>query len=613
MSEAVDPSAVDDSVSKIDDAVSVGVMTATGGENLKRWLTEPQYAKYAAPLIAAVEDSRLHELDELFWEVIPFGTGGRRGLMADYGSATINARTIAESAHGLAVYLKQAKGESGGSAVIAHDTRHRSAEFSQITACTLAAHGLHVYYFDAHRSTPELSFAVRHLKCDVGVMITASHNPPSDNGFKAYWSSGAQVLPPHDKGIIDCVYNAGEIPQVDFDVALASGQIELIGDAVDEDYLSAVASLSLSDARDLHAIFTPLHGVGETSAFATLQRCGFDGVTVFEPQRTPDGDFPNVPDHLPNPERTEVFEPAIDVASRTDATLILGCDPDADRLGVVVRNAANEFMHLTGNQVAALLTDYVLGKRAAAGTLSPEHYVVETLVTTPMLGAIAKAYGVRVVDDLLVGFKYIAQTMDQEGPDKFVFGAEESLGYLAGQHCRDKDASVATLYACELAAELQQQGKTLLDRLDELHRQHGYFLEGQISKTCQGPSGSEQIRELMKQMTSQPPVQLGPAKLVRVRDYERNEIRALPSNTVSDELPAPSGKLLIFEAETPDVKLQVAVRPSGTEPKIKFYLFAEAPCDESADLDNIKSATKTVMNAVGEGLTSWIDRVLAIA
>ena len=581
--------------------------------NVRRWLTEPGYAPYVGRIVSLIDAGKFEELDTLFWEVIPFGTGGRRGMMSDFGSATMNERTVAESANGLAVYLKRVKGAAGGRAVIAHDSRLRSRDFAKLTATTLAAHGLHVFLFEAERSTPELSFAVRHLACDVGVMISASHNPPSDNGVKAYWSSGAQVLPPHDVGIIECVYESNEIPTLDFDAAIQDKNIEIIGAAVDQAYINEVTKLSLSPARDIPLLFTPLHGVGETSVYRVLQQAGFKQLDVFEPQRKPDGNFPNVPNHLPNPELPAVFGPPAEQAAKTGKAVVLASDPDADRLGVSVRSVAGDFVHLTGNRIGVLITDYVLRKRAAAGTLSPEHYVVETLVTTPLIADIARAHGVRPIDDLLVGFKYIAETMDREGPEKFVFGAEESLGYLAGSYARDKDAAVAALFLSECAAELRSQGKTLLDRLDELYVEHGFYLEGQRSETCKGPKGRSQIEELMDRFGTAPPRSLAGIELARVRDYGKHEIRSLPDNRRTADLPHPHGDLVIFESAKGDCEITLAVRPSGTEPKIKFYFFARAPVAERGQLAAIKSRTEAKLKEFQDALSQWAKSVWAEA
>ncbi|MEZ6144287.1 MAG: phospho-sugar mutase [Planctomycetaceae bacterium] len=592
-------------------ATEQGALSSGAQENLTRWLTEPQYSDYVSSIVKLIDADEWGTLDRLFWEVIPFGTGGRRGLMAEFGSATINRRTIAESAHGLAAYLKS-QDITDGNVVIAHDTRNRSQEFARLTATTIAAHGFHVFLFGEYRSTPELSFAVRHLNCHAGVMITASHNPPSDNGFKAYWSTGGQVLPPHDKGIIDCVYQAGEIPTIDFDEAVSSGRISLIGEAVDDAYLSTVVDMSLSSVRELPGLYSPLHGVGETVCYEVLQRAGFDGIAIYEPHRQPNGNFPNVADHFPNPERTVIFEPLIAHAKQHGQDVILASDPDADRLGVCVKGSNGEYVHLTGNQIGSLIADYILRKRDAAGELTPEHFVVETLVTTPLIGAVAKSHGVRVIDDLLVGFKYIGQTMDAEGPDKFVFGAEESLGYLAGTYARDKDAGIAALYLSECAAELRQDGKTLLDRLDELYVEHGYFWEGQTSKVCEGAEGSKQIGQIIEAFRSGPPQELAGLPLASVRDFGTHEVRSLPANVKADDLPEPQGNLLFFEtAPTDGITIHIAVRPSGTEPKIKFYMFAKSDVSGADQLMACKVSTSTKMDRVRESLMAWIDGVLS--
>jgi phosphoglucomutase/phosphomannomutase len=564
----------------VDNAATAGRLTSDAGRNILRWLKEPQYSTYREQILELVDAGNFDELNRLFWERIPFGTGGRRGPMSLFGSATINERTIAESAHGLAVYVLRTRdhaprtqSQSEPRAVVAFDSRHRSDEFARRTACVLAAHGFHVEYFPKPRSTPELSFAILHLHCDTGVMISASHNPPCDNGFKAYWSTGGQILPPHDAGIIACVDAATEIPSLDFDDAVAEGRITMVGEAVDAAYVDAVCRLSLSAERDITALFTPLHGVGETSVYRVLQQAGFRGVTIFEPQRSQDGSFPNVPDHLPNPERFAVFDPAISEAKQTGVDLVLASDPDADRMAVAVRDRSGNYACLTGNQLGALLVDHVLSRRAKAGSLTPDHYIIETLVTTPMFAAIGATYGVQVIRDVLVGFKNIAGEIANRRADDFVFAAEESLGYMAGDYCRDKDAAVAALFALELAAELKGQDMTLLDRLEELYKQYGYFLEETNSTQCPGPTGKARISRIMAAFRDKPQSIAGGCVWESVRDFQQHEVRSLPSNRVVEQLPSPSGDLLIFSGRCRECQVTVAVRPSGTEPKIKFYYF----------------------------------------
>jgi phosphoglucomutase/phosphomannomutase len=356
-------------------------------------------------------------------------------------------------------------------------------------------------------------------------------------------------------------------------------------------------------------LYTPLHGVGETSAFRTLREAGFNGIEIFEPQREPDGNFPNVPNQFPNPELPAVWGPAVAHAKTTGAAIVLASDPDADRLGVAVRDASGEFVPLTGNRVAALLCDYVLRKRYAAGTLSPKHYVLESVVTTKLVAALAAAHGVRPIDDLMVGFKFVADTMDREGPDLFVFAAEESLGYLTGSYARDKDASVAALLLCETAAELRAFGKSPLDRLDELFVEHGYYLETQKSEAAKGAQGQALIEKLMKSFREQPPAELGGVRFARALDYGRKEIRSLPGNSRVSDLVTTGGNLVVFESAPGECEIQVAARPSGTEPKIKFYFFARSAVPNPAALSDIKQQTDSTLNDFQQALSEWVQRV----
>ncbi len=612
-------SALTDLIGKVDAAVAQNSIKPDTGKYLKKWLSEPQFTKYLPAISADVQAGKWSDLEACFWEEIEFGTGGRRGPMAAFGSATINERTIAESASGLAEYFKISTGRTSGRAVISHDSRNRSREFAELTACVFAAHGLKVFLFDDIRATPELSFAVLHLKCDVGVMISASHNPPADNGFKAYWSHGGQVTSPQDKGIVECVLKSKEIAIPDFKSLVASGQIEIIGEQVDAVYIDSLRKLSLSGNRNLKAIFSPLHGVGETSVYRLLQSVGFKDISIFEPQRKPDGNFPNVPKQLPNPESPKVFEPIIPEANARGVDVILASDPDADRIAFMVRDeASGQFVPLSGNQQGALIADYVIRKRQQAaaggsgdtrftGPLTADHYVVETLVTTQMTAAIAKAANLKVVDNLLVGFKYIGETMDAVGVDKFVFGTEESLGYLAGDYARDKDAAIAALYLCELAAELATDGLSLLDRLNQLYAQYGYYAERQRNDYAYGPSGKQLIKSLMAAFRTAPPTELGGVTLTEVHDYSMHEMRCLPANTKTAALPKPQGDLVIFFGTHDDCRIRFAVRPSGTEPKIKFYLFAEPHGPAGSDVAGAKARTNARVDAFEKALGQWVE------
>ncbi|MCH2213261.1 MAG: phospho-sugar mutase [Fuerstiella sp.] len=604
---------MDDLAELLDQAVADGKLIADAARNVRDWLDRPCLSSYHPQIHRLITAGDWASLNATFWTEIPFGTGGRRGPMGTLGPATVNDRTIAESAHGMAIYLRNSGCADGGAAVVAHDTRNQSRHFAQLTATTLAAHRLTVFLFDSHRSTPELSFAVRHLNCDIGVMISASHNPPADNGFKAYWKNGGQVTAPHDQGIITEVESAEEIPQLAFDEAVADGRIKIIGETVDVAYISAVAALSQSVSRDISAIYTPLHGVGESSIWKILRHLGFD-IDIYEDHRTADGNFPNVPEHLPNPERPEVFAPVTDwVVNRAHpADLILASDPDADRLGVMVRNREGGFTLLSGNQTGALLTDYLLRKRAAAGCLSPDDYVVQTLVTTPLTRAVAETHGAQAVYELLVGFKYIAQVMEERGTEHFVIGTEESIGFLAGGYCRDKDGAVAAMFILELAAELKEQGRTLPDQLDDLYRQHGYHCEGQQSIYCEGAVGKSKIDGLMNTLRENPPTELGSVKLVEMADYDRGTRTEIPSGNPIGDIREPRGNLLIYQSDpAASVRIQIAGRPSGTEPKIKFYFFCQSDLSADSSLEQARRTGDAKLSEVRSALKSWAETKLS--
>lgn len=605
---------VSEAVAKVQAAQSAGNLTADTPKNIEDWLSKDCVSQYHARILELIAEENWTKLDELFWTSIPFGTGGRRGPMGELGPATINDRTIAESAHGLASYLRQSGVTEGGSAVVTCDTRNNSMHFARLTATTFAAHGLKVFLFDNHRATPALSYAVRKLNCDIGVMVSASHNPPADNGFKAYWNNGGQVIPPHDKGIIQQVESADVIPSMDYDEAITSGQVELVGADLDSQYIAEVVALSESDKRDISAIFTPLHGVGETSIYEVIKKAGFDGVDIFEAHREPNGDFPNVPKHLPNPELLEVFDPVTEwiAANNHDADLILASDPDADRLGVMVRNSDGGFTAISGNQTGALIADYLLSKRKEAGTLTADNYIIETLVTTPLVKAVADEHGAKAFHELLVGFKWIAQTIEENGADNFVFGCEESIGFLAGSYCRDKDGAIGALFILELAAELKAQGKTLLDHLDELYRRHGYHAEAQKSIYCTGPTGKAKIDGLMQTLRENPPASFGPIRFVEVADYSTGTRKSIPAGESLGTIEKPTGDLLIYKSDgAGPVRIQIAGRPSGTEPKIKFYFFCQSDLPGEEDLAQAKGAGDSVLQEVQDALGAWADEQLA--
>jgi phosphoglucomutase/phosphomannomutase len=580
---------LDNVLAAVRQAAETGKITHTAAKNIKAWLTEPRYGDYADEVAAMIEAGQWQMLDDVFWTVIPFGTGGRRGRMFPVGSNAINDRTIGESAQGLADYTKAQLGEDAElSCAIAYDTRHRSEHFARLCAEIMVASGFRVYFLQGYRSTPELSFCVRYKECSCGIMVTASHNPPSDNAVKAYWSTGGQLVPPHDKGVIERVMAVDHIERVPFDTAAADGRIVACQEEVDREFLAAVASLSTPGPRDLKVVYSPLHGVGLTAVTPVLERCGFQAVDVFSQHAKPDGDFPNVPGHVANPENPEVFDSIIAHASHSGADLAVATDPDCDRIGCAAPltfKSGAQWRTLNGNQIGALLADYVLETRKADRRLSPQHFIVETLVTTQLTRRIADSYGVRTVGDLLVGFKWIAEAIDEYGPELFLYGTEESHGYMAGTYARDKDGPAATLLLCELAARLKSQGQTLHEKLDSLFWQHGAHEERTVSVQMPGSEGMLRMKEVMAQFRAAPPVMVAGSPVVQVRDYELQQATKLPKGN-PQKLPGARGDLVILDLEL--AGNYVAIRPSGTEPKIKLYMFAYEPPEQLADLDAAK-------------------------
>ena len=599
-------------------AESTGELSTSASVNIRRWLTEPPFSSYRNRLVEDIVAKRWKILDDAFYAVLEFGTGGRRGKMYPVGTNVLNERTIAESARGLADYITRAKGDgTPRSVAIARDTRHNSPEFAGICARVLASAGFKVHLFGDYRSTPLLSFAVRHLKTDCGIMITASHNAPSDNGFKCYSATGGQVVPPDDSGIIACVKEASdrEIPMIDYDQAIKDGSIVLVGPEVDDAYTTAVVSESVSHARDLSIVYTPMHGVGETSVVASLIKAGFKQVNVLASQRTPDGDFPNVPGHVSNPEIPKTLDASIAEAKATGAHLVLASDPDADRIGVglpVTGDPSGEWTTLDGNQIGVLLAAFVIKQVKALGRIRPDHYLVTTLVTSEMVRAICRREGVKIEDDLLVGFKWIAQRIDEEGPLGFLFGFEESHGYQKGTHVRDKDAAVASLLFAELAATVRDRQQTVLEYLDDLYIDVGHHGERQVNKTLEGREGVAQIQKIMAAFRSNPPKSAGGLSVHQVSDYKTHEVRLLDGSGQVEPLPEPSGDILIFQTESPGTRF--AIRPSGTEPKIKLYLFARTSTEGVSDSDKlaeIKVRTAKTIDAIALDLEKYMSDALA--
>ena len=594
-------------LTQLDQAAVAGQISPAAAANVRTWLTAPRYAEYAAKVAEHVTGGQWKTLDDVFWTIIPFGTGGRRGKLYPIGTNAINDRTMGESAQGLADYVAEHLRGKPLSCAIAYDTRHQSRHFAELCAEIMVAHGFTVWFLDGFRSTPELSFAVRYKNCSCGIIITASHNPPSDNAIKAYWSNGGQLLPPHDQGVIDRVMAVGDIRHTPFGQALAEGKIRYCQDEVDAAFIHAVTAQSRPGPRKLKILYSPLHGVGASAVCPALAAAGFTDVEVFAPHAAPDPDFSNVPDHIANPERPAVFEALIERGKAVGADLILATDPDCDRLGCaapVSTAAGAAWATLSGNQIGALLTDYLLEAGKLFGTLTPEHYVVKTLVTGELMRRIADSYGIRTVGDLLVGFKYIGGAIDAQGPQNFILGAEESYGFLAGTHARDKDAAVAAMLLAELTARAKADGLSLSDKLDSLMRRHGCHVERAFSLRTPGAAGMERMRQVMARFRARPPIALGGLAVVKVRDY-LNRLATKIGGT-SAPLAGPTGDLVMLDLAAEGN--YVAVRPSGTEPLVKFYLFAYQPPESSGDLPATRGRLAAQLEAVEADLRAYVSQ-----
>ncbi|MEM7558051.1 MAG: phospho-sugar mutase [Planctomycetota bacterium] len=591
-------------------ACESGKLTEAALGNLEVWLTEQRYADYRDSIVEHIQQEKWQKLDDVFWTVIPFGTGGRRGRMYEFGSNAINERTIGESAQGLASYvLEQAAEGKQLSCAIAYDTRHRSREFAELCAGIMVANGFQVYFLDEYRATPQLSYAVRLKGCDCGIMVTASHNPPSDNAVKVYWSTGGQVLPPHDKAIIERVMNTDEIKREEFQVCLDSGKVEICTEEVDSAFLAEVKNYSFDGPRDAKIIFSPLHGVGAFAVMPALAQAGFSDAEVYGPHEEPSGDFPNVPGHVSNPENKAVFDAVIEQAKATGADVILATDPDCDRLGCAapLTPGSDQWATINGNQIGALLTDFACSKMQQLGKLTDKSFVIKTLVTTELTRRVAESYSVRCEGNLHVGFKWIAGVMDAVGPDDFVFGTEESHGYLMGQYCRDKDGVIACLLMSQLVAQLKSEGKTLHQRLDELLVQHGCHQERLVNVQMEGSEGMAQMDKLMHAFRNDPPKQLGGIDVAGVRDYKSLTTRKPDGST--GPLDAPAANMVMLDLDLDGNYF--AVRPSGTEPKVKFYMFTYCSKEESQDLAAANARLDERLASLEADIRSYVAEVIS--
>jgi phosphoglucomutase/phosphomannomutase len=601
---------MDSYLNAVELAKSQGQITESAAKNIADWLSQPRYSEYRPELLAHIQRADWKKLDDAFWTIIPFGTGGRRGRMYPIGSNAINDRTIGESAQGLADYILGQANSGNLSCAIAYDTRHRSRHFAELCASIMVANGFQVIFLDGYRATPQLSYAVRLFGCSCGIMVTASHNPPSDNAVKVYWSTGGQVLPPHDEEIIEGVMHCEQIRRVDFQQAVAQGNVKFVTQEVDEKFQQAALKFAWNGSRDAKIVYSPLHGVGGFVVPSLLRAAGFANVLEYGPHSTPDGDFPNVPGHVSNPENPAVFDAIVEYAKSIGADIALATDPDCDRMGCscpLTLDPDSSWATINGNQLGVLLTDYVISKRKAMGDLPKDAYVIKTLVTTEMTRRVAESYGVRCEGNIHVGFKWIAGLIDNCGPEGFVFGTEESHGYLIGTYARDKDGAVACLLMAQLAADLKAAGKTLHQRLDELMIQHGVYIEDLINVQMEGSQGMADMKNLMAKLRSSPPESIAGLKVLAVRDYA--SLVRKTSQGVSEAMQAPKSNMLILElgdSEGSPSGNAIALRPSGTEPKIKFYLFGHELL-KTASTEALTQAKKKVterLHAIKKELAS---------
>lgn len=521
------------------------------------WLSD-EYDAQTRERVRYLIDNDRKELEESFYRHLEFGTGGLRGIMG-VGTNRMNKYTVGMATQGVANYMKaNFKNLDKIKVAISYDCRNNSREFAQITANVFAANGFRVYLFDSLRPTPELSYTIRHFGCQGGVMITASHNPKEYNGYKAYWEDGAQVTSPHDTNIISEVLKITSPKQVLF--SCENPDIVTIGEDVDKAYLKDISTLFLSPEsvkrhQDLKIVYTPLHGTGVKLVPEALEMIGFRNIFKVGPQCVNDGNFPTV--KSPNPEESSALEMAVALAEEKGADIVMATDPDADRLGIAVRDNENRIVLLNGNQTATLLTYYLLRRWKDLGKLNENTYMVKTIVTTELLAVMAKRFGVKMYN-VLTGFKYIAQVIrENEGKGTFIGGGEESYGYNAGEFVRDKDAVVASCLVAECAAWAADSGKTLYALLQDIYKEFGYYKEALVSVTKQGKSGLEEIQNIMKRYRETPPSEVAGSKVVKIIDYNKPEETGLPKSNV-----------LQFYGEDGTV---VSIRPSGTEPKIKFY------------------------------------------
>ncbi len=574
-------------------------------EKYEEWLSNPYFDADTKAELKGIENDE-NEIKERFYKDLEFGTAGLRGIIGA-GTNRLNIYTVRKATQGLANYILK-KGMEGKGVAIAYDSRNMSPEFADEAALCLAANKIKAYVFESLRPTPELSYAVRHLGCAAGINITASHNPPEYNGYKVYWEDGAQITPPHDKGIMDevkAVTDYNNVKTMSLDDAKEAGLYETIGAAIDDSYIAELKKQVIhQDAidavgKDLKIVYSPLHGTGNIPARRVLKELGFENVYVVKEQELPDGNFPTV--SYPNPEAEEAFELGLKLAKEVDADLVLATDPDADRLGVYVKDTkSGEYKVLTGNMSGCLLADYEIGQRQAAwGSLPDDGYLIKTIVTSNLADAIAKGYGIGLIE-VLTGFKYIGQQIlgfETSGKGTYLFGFEESYGCLIGTHARDKDAIVATMALCEAAAYYKTKGKTLWDAMLDMYEKYGYYKDSIQSITLKGIEGLQKIQEIMNTLRKNPPKEVAGYQVLKTRDYQADEILNVETGEKTGT-GLPKSNVLYYDLSD---DAWLCVRPSGTEPKVKFYYGVKGTSVADSDEKSEK---------MGKDVLAMIDQML---
>ena len=568
-------------------------------EKAEKWLSSAYDAETQAEVKRMLEAEDKTELIEAFYRDLEFGTGGLRGIMG-VGSNRMNIYTVGAATQGLSNYLnKNFKDLEQISVVVGHDCRNNSRLFAEISANIFSANGIKVYLFEDMRPTPEMSFAIRHLGCQSGIILTASHNPKEYNGYKAYWDDGAQVLAPHDKGIIDEVNKVTSAAEIKFEGN--KDLIQIIGEDVDSVYLDKVHTISIDPEvikrqKDLSIVFTPIHGTGMMLVPRALKQWGFENVHCVPEQMVKSGDFPTV--ISPNPENAEALSMAIDLAKKIDADIVMATDPDADRVGMACKNDKGEWVLVNGNQTALIFLYYIIKNRKAMGKMKDTDFIVKTIVTTELIKAVADKNNIEM-RDCYTGFKWIAREIRlSEGKQQYIGGGEESYGFLAEDFVRDKDAVSACTLLAEICAWAKDQGKTLYDILMEIYVEYGFSKEVAVSVVKPGKSGAEEIKAMMENFRANPPKELGGSPVVLAKDFKVLKAVDADGNVIDLEMPETSNVLQYFTADGS----KVSVRPSGTEPKIKFYMEAKGEMGCSKCYASANAAAESKIEAIKQSL-----------